>query len=243
MQATDKLTWKGWFPMPREQIAVINQNLGATARGSTARVVFEALCDLANTRNTQTFEAPIALVAHVAGVAYKTAAARLRDLERIGVLSIEQPAHSGLDVAHRYTLRTASLTERTASLAQRSANPASDDLPTSLKTEKTTTHPPDAGLLPFIERFRAIRPEFANVRDFHIADAIRAWPAGPARDQAFAEFAQDAATALQCPPNPVKMLRSYLSQTNQPPKGNRNERHSHKRAGEFAEPAKSIPEL
>jgi hypothetical protein len=242
MQAAVKLSWKGWFPMPREQIALINQNLGATARGSTARVVFEALCDLANTRNMQIFEAPIALVAHVAGVAYKTAAARLRDLERIGVLSIESPAHGGLDVAHRYTLRTASLTERSVSLAERSVNPTPDALPTSMKKENTTTQPPDAVFLPFIARFRAVRPEFAKSRDFDVAEAIRACPAGPARDQAFTEFERDAATALQCPPNPVRMLRGYMAQGAEGPKKKRKV-STHDNRGEYPENERPLPSL
>lgn len=233
------LTWKGWFPMPREEIAIINQQLGTTARSSSARAVFEALCDLANTRRSLTFEAPIALVAHVAGVAYKTAQTRLRDLKQLGVIAIESPATGGLDVPHRYTLRSASLTKRTA-------NQTPDTLPTSIKTEKNITPPPPQEFLPLIIRFRKIRPECANplITDASIISAIEACPAGPDRERGFSEFERDARIASQI--KPLRMLQSYMqtaAQGPKQPKGNHHGKSKRDRSGEYAEPDRLLPKL
>ena len=109
------------------------------------------------------------------------------------------------------------------------------------KTEKIS--PPVVGeFLPFIARFRAIRPEFASALDFHVADAIRACPSGTARDQAFTEFERDALTMLRCPPNPVKMLRGYMAQAAEGPKKKRK-MNTHEHRGEYPENERPLPHL
>lgn len=230
---------KGWFPMFRNDLDEILNGFSNPSRRASALAVYQAVCRLANDSRAQFFEARINRIAGLAGVGYRTAIDRLHDLKALGVIRIEPQSTVGKhhpDAPSRYTLRG------TANLADGYESERAPVLPTNLNKSKLQPPLPDGALLPYIARFQAIRPEFSIVLDFHIADAVRVCPPGSARDQAFAEFERDAATALHCPENPVKMLRRYMQQATNPQKG-KYERHSHRRAGEFAEPVKPIPEL
>ena len=241
-------TWKGWFPVHRMDLQIIRQNFGADRRYEGVRIVFDALCDMANARRRATFEAPINLIAHVAGVKYKTAQARLRDLEGCGLVKIQNP-RGALDTPREYTL----LGEAGAELSREHSAPSNGDfpgVPTGSKPENTPPPAPPIGaeLLHFVFRFRKIRAEFADARlqDFQIADAVRCCPPGPDRERGFTDFERDAATALTCPDNPLKMLRGYMAQAAEGPKqmkGKHNGTRNRNRGGEYAEPVKPLPRI
>ena len=238
--------WKGWYPVYRADIELIQQHFRADTRYQGVRVVFEALCDMANSRDSATFEAPINLVAHVAGVSYKTAQARLRDLEGCGLVKIEN-RRGGLDAPRLYSLLGNAGTAHGKD-CRALGNAEISGLPTSMKTENTPPPPlaaPLGGdLLLFVSRFRNIRAEFTDARlqDFQISEALRCCPPGPDRERGFSDFERDAATALKCPDNPVKMLRGYMAQAAEGPKKQRKA-GKYENRGQYPEAERPLPSL
>ncbi len=122
---------RGWFPIWRQDLAVINEQLGTTAKSASAKAVLLALCQLANDRRSATFEARITLIASLAGVSYRTASARLHDLRQLELISLENQVSPGRhrpDAPSRYTVRGY------AKFADPSANERRCHLPTGLNT-------------------------------------------------------------------------------------------------------------
>jgi hypothetical protein len=122
---------RGWFPVWRQDLAVINEQLGTTAKSASAKAVLLALCQLANDRRSATVEVRITLLASLAGVSYRTASARLRDLRQLELIGIEQQVSLGRcrpDAPSRYTVRGY------AKFAYPSANDSVSHVPTGLNT-------------------------------------------------------------------------------------------------------------
>ncbi|MCX7007340.1 MAG: helix-turn-helix domain-containing protein [Kiritimatiellaeota bacterium] len=122
---------RGWFPVWRQDLAVINEQLGTTAKSASAKAVLLALCQLANDRRSSTVEVRISLIASLAGVSYRTASARLRDLRQLELIGLEHqssPGRSRPDAPSRYTVRGY------AKFAYPSANDSVSHLPTGLNT-------------------------------------------------------------------------------------------------------------
>lgn len=101
----------GYFPIYKSDHALIRERMGATETGATALATLCGLHHLANDKGPKvsSIEANIALIAHVAGVSYRTALARIGDLEKLGLLSIVRVIPKGRkqpSAASTYTLCT-----------------------------------------------------------------------------------------------------------------------------------------
>ena len=126
---------RGWFSVWRQALAVINEQFGSTAKSASAKAVLLAFYQLANDRRFATVEVRITLLASLAGVSYRTASARLRDLRQLELIRIEHQASPGRcrpDAPSRYIVRGY------AKFAYPSAKERSCPLPTGFSTSTFT---------------------------------------------------------------------------------------------------------
>jgi len=70
--------------------------------------------------------------------------------------------------------------------------------------------PPPDGLLSQVKWIKAIRKEFAGLRDVDIENALTGCPNEEQRKSGMRDFGRDMIGALEVPPIPVKKLRGYL---------------------------------
>jgi hypothetical protein len=90
-----------FFWVPKSAFEKIENSL-ELAPAASAKLVFMALCVLANREGSATFTKPLNYLATLASVSRRTAWSRLGDLERLKLVTVER---GKLRQAHRYTVQ------------------------------------------------------------------------------------------------------------------------------------------
>jgi hypothetical protein len=93
-----------FFWVPKEAFDLIEKNLERGAAAS-AKLVYVALCLIANREGEATFSKPINYLAVLASLERRTVERRLPDLERLGLIQVQR---AKLRASHTYTIVTLS---------------------------------------------------------------------------------------------------------------------------------------
>ena len=102
--------------LPREAMQRIEKELELGAAG-TAKLVYLALCRIANKEESAVFTKPINYIATLASVGRKTVERRLPDLERLNLVSIDRRKIAGTNANDSNTYTLATLRRKVASLS------------------------------------------------------------------------------------------------------------------------------
>lgn len=137
----------GWFPVARDDLAVIRDCAGERDAGTLVGV-WLAMLDIGNATRASVFAVTIGRVSRTAGFSYRATAGALKRLAAVGLLGITPrrlEGTSGFD-ASEYALKatvspSADSAEPSADSAQPSASPVSPEVPKeiTIQTKKRET--------------------------------------------------------------------------------------------------------
>jgi DNA-binding HxlR family transcriptional regulator len=116
------LNWRPqgpFFWVPKDAFEKIEENL-ERGPAASAKLVYVALCIVANRENTPTFSKPINYLVEIASLERRTIERRLPDLERLGLIQVQR---AKLHAPHTYTITTLSRNVATARSLQPVALP------------------------------------------------------------------------------------------------------------------------
>jgi len=94
-----------WCWCEKVAVKMITETFSESKQSASARSLYLALCELASDKQSETFTANKALIAHKAGVSVSTAARLLNGLEELGLVKIDRNVAAGVFKApNTYTL-------------------------------------------------------------------------------------------------------------------------------------------
>ncbi len=201
-----------WFPVFREDMKIINQHFSSTGEAPTVRALYESVCSIANERQTLSFVESLALIAHTAGVSWRTAQRHIRELERLNLVKVEE--QPGPRASLKYTLTRREVVSSCDTVSQRYDVDEALPCRTSSTKENNKTIPPPPqphGFSVFVSRFRSIgRAEFQSTLfdDQSIVAILHGYEL-PVIEAALADLERDAPGEVKSI-NPLKKLGSYL---------------------------------
>lgn len=134
--------------------------------------MYEAICSIANERVLETFTEGLGLIAHEAGVSWRTAQRHIMELDRLGLVKVER--QTGPRAPFRYTVKRKEIIRRYDSVSQRYDTDEALPCRTSSTMGTRETKPPPHHEA-FLSRFRSIqRSEFQgkHIKDGHVLDVL-----------------------------------------------------------------------